>query len=68
MTLRPLSPIEIDTIRVALALLLEMDAASVELLHARAVTEVEAIARDTIIEQLLGELEGAEMGVRRAGP
>jgi hypothetical protein len=68
MTPRPLTAIEIDTIRVALTLLLEAPADDPLLTHARALTEVTAIARDTLIEQLLGELEGGAVTVRRAEP
>ncbi len=68
MTGRPLTPIEVETVRVALALLLETPAQSLDLLHARATTEVTTIASDAIIAQLLAELEGADVDVRRAGP
>lgn len=65
---RPLTPIEVDTLRVALALLLETDPGSHDLMHARATTEVSTIASDDLIAQLLAELEDADVGVRRAGP
>lgn len=66
--MRPLTPLEVDTLRVALALLQETDAASPELQHARASTDVSMIASDRSIAALLDELDEAEVGVRRAGP
>ena len=63
---RPLTPLEVDTLRVALALLLETDAESDALHHARATASVSAIASDFQIDGLLNELERAEVDVRRA--
>jgi hypothetical protein len=65
-SMRPLSPIEVDTIRVALALLQQTSAGSLHLFEARIQTHVQAIASDHAIDQLLTELEGAEVDVRRA--
>jgi hypothetical protein len=64
---RPLTAIEVETLRVALALLLETSADNPNLLHARAVTEVTTIASDDQISVLLAELEGADVDVRRPG-
>jgi hypothetical protein len=67
--MRPLTELEVDTIRVALALLQTTPARSVDLLDARVQTEVSEIASDEKIAQLLDELHGAaEVGIRRAAP
>jgi hypothetical protein len=64
--MRPLTPLEVDTLRVALALLLTTPPRSLDLIDARAETEVNTIANDEITAQLLDELHGAEVSVRRA--
>jgi hypothetical protein len=65
--LRPLTPLEVDTLRVALALLLITPASSLDLLDARLTQAVSAIASDDVTAALLAELAGADVGVRRAG-
>lgn len=65
--LRPLTPLEVETLRVALALLLETPADNPDLLHARTTTEVTTILNDGRIGQLVDELAGADVSVRRAG-
>jgi hypothetical protein len=66
--MRPLTPIEVDTLRVALALLLMTPASSLDLLDARLTQAVGAIASDEVTAQLLDEFNGAEVSVRRAKP
>ena len=63
---RPLTPLEVDTLRVALALLLHTPPRSLDLLDARVQTEVNTIANDEAIARLLDELAGADVAVRRA--
>jgi hypothetical protein len=64
--LRSLTPLEVDTLRVALALLLVTPTSSLDLLDARVTEAVGAIASDEVTAQLLNELAGAQVDVRRA--
>jgi hypothetical protein len=67
-TRRPLTPLEVDTIRVALAMLMITPPSSLDLLDARLTLAVTTILNDPAIALLLAELEGADVDVRRPGP
>ncbi len=58
---RPLSSLEVDTIRVALALLLDPGMPPEVLDAARGLEDVEAIANDVVISALMMELEHASV-------